>query len=125
MASANSPEAADRRFFAALTSADVETLRDVLSDDFVLIDAITGSEVSKFALVELVGRGALRFESVELVESTVRIFNEVAITRGRTKLSGAYEATSWSVKSRYTHVFVARDGVWRMVAAQGTRIAED
>ena len=124
MSNENTPEAADRRFFAALTGADADALRDALSDDFVLVDVFSGSEVPKSALVDLIGGGALRFESVEQVESRVRVYGDVAVIRGRTRMAGAYEGSAWSVNSRYTHVFVSSGGEWRLVAAQGTQIAE-
>jgi ketosteroid isomerase-like protein len=37
-----------------------------------------------------------------------------------------YDGTELAVASRYTHVFTrAAGGVWRLVSAQGTPIAED
>jgi hypothetical protein len=38
-------------------------------------------------------------------------------------MSGRFENNAFSASSRYTHVYVQTDGRWRMVAAQGTRIA--
>ncbi len=40
------PLAAERQFFAALVDANVETLDRVLVDDFILIDVMSGSEIS-------------------------------------------------------------------------------
>jgi ketosteroid isomerase-like protein len=116
------PDAAEQEFFAALVEADVETLGRVLADDFVLIDVMTGSEVPKSALLEVVGGGELQFASIERVEFRVRVYGTAAVVTGRTEMGGVYAGQPFQASSRYTHVFVAEGAGWRMVAAQGTQI---
>ena len=41
------PLAAEQQFFSALTSADLNTLEHILARDFLLIDVMSGSEVSQ------------------------------------------------------------------------------
>ena len=43
---------------------------------------------------------------------------------GWTRMRGAYGGAAFEAASRYTHVYVRMDGVWRMASAQGTKIAE-
>src|SRR5512143_2081129 len=115
---------ADRRFFAALLAADAGALEALLADDFVLIDVMTGSEIPKPALVAAVGARQLRFEAIDAAEPRVRRYGATAVVTGRTTMRGTFGPDAWSAKSRYTHVFVEKDGSWRMVAAQGTAIQE-
>ena len=121
--SRQTPEDVEQDFFMALVRADVETLRRVLADDFVLIDVMTGSEVPRSALLDVVSGGQLRFDRIERVEVRVRVYGTAAVVTGRTEMVGAYGGQSFGASSRYTHVFIDDGAVWRMVAAQGTQIS--
>ena len=120
--SKQSAEAADQEFFTALIEADVATLGKVLTDDFLLIDVMTGSEVPKSALLEVVGGEQLRFERIDRVEHRVREYATTAVITGRTEMQGRFGDEAFHVQSRYTHVFVDDGERWRMVSAQGTQI---
>lgn len=120
--SKQTPDSAEQEFFAALTDANVAALDGVLADDFVLIDVMTGSEVPRAALLEVVGGGQLKFEAIERVEHRVREYGIAAVITGRTEMNGVFSGQPFRASSRYTHVFVNDSGNWRMVAAQGTQI---
>src|SRR4051812_2609914 len=100
------PEAAEQEFFTALVEADVAALGRVLSDDFLLIDVMTGSEVSRAALLEVVGSGQLRFDGVDRTEYRVRLYGATAVITGRTEMRGGFGDQTFRTESRYTHVFV-------------------
>ena len=118
------PLEADRQFFGALTGADVEALGQLLAGDFVLIDVMRGAEITKAQLLTAVGSGQVKFESIKPAESRVRLYPSTAVVTGRTEMSGFFAGTPFAASSRYTHVYVRREGRWRMVSAQGTRIAD-
>jgi ketosteroid isomerase-like protein len=118
-------EEADRGFFSALTRGDAAALQALLVNDFVLIDVMRGAEVSKAELVAAVGGGALRFDAVEVVASRVRRYGAAGVVTGETRMSGRVGEARWSARSRYTHVFIERDGRWQLASAQGTAIAGD
>ena len=113
----------EEAFFAALLQGDGRALDEVLADDFVLVDVMTGSEVAKPALVELVGSRQLRFEQIERGEPRLRTYGSAAVVTGTTQMRGRFGDQAWSAASRYTHVYVEQGGRWRMVSAQGTQIA--
>ena len=73
------PLATERQFFSALLEAKLESLDQVLVDDFLLID-VSGSEISKSALLGAVGSGQHKFEVVEVVESRVRLYSGTAVS---------------------------------------------
>jgi hypothetical protein len=90
------PDAAERKFFAALLDANVEALGQVLAADFILIDVMSGSEIPKNVLLDLIGSGELKFKTIERIESRVRSYQAAAIINGRTLMSGSFGAESFS-----------------------------
>ena len=119
------PLAADLSFFTWLLEARLEALNRLLSDDFILIDVMSGSEVTKSMLLSVIQSGQLRFEAIESINSRLRLYGTTAVINGQTQMSGQFGEMPFTVKSRYTHVYVEQQGQWRMVAAQGTQIAAE
>lgn len=122
---ADEPADADRRFFTALLDGNLGALDDLLAPDFMMIDVARGSEVGKETFLGAMRTGQVSFERIVPAETRARIHGTTAIVTGRTAMTGAMAGEPFFVKSRYTHVFVVEDGRWRLVAAQGTPIAED
>ena len=117
------PLATDRQFFTALIRNDLATLDAMLAEDFVLIEVMGGSEVSKSDLLEVLRSGQLKFLTIEPADNRVRLHETTAIVSGRTEMTGHFGETPFSTKSRYTHVYVRQSDRWRMVSAQGTAIS--
>jgi ketosteroid isomerase-like protein len=115
--------AAEDRFFAALLGADGQALDALLTPDFVLVDVMTGSEIPGSVLGELVAGRQLVFESIERIDSRIRIYGPAAVVTGQTRMHGRYQQQSWSAHSRYTHVYIGGENGWRLASAQGTAIA--
>jgi hypothetical protein len=115
---------ANRRFFVALTGRDLKALDEILSDNFILIEVLTGSEVAKHDLIAALQSSQLVFESVDPSEPIIRCFGSTAVITGRTEMAGHYGPASFRVQSRYTHVLFKEHQEWLLVSAQGTRIAD-
>jgi hypothetical protein len=115
--------AAEDRFFQALLQGDGGGLQAVLAPDFLLIDVMSGSEIPGAVLVDLVGSRQLRFDSVERLDSRLRLYGEAAVVTGQTRMHGRFGEQPFGAHSRYTHVYVHTEGVWRLASAQGTPIA--
>ena len=110
-------EEVEREFFEALINADVASLDRILAGDFVLIDVMTGSEVSGERLTELVRLAQLRFHTINQTEYKVRVYGTTSVITGRTVMIGWYEGQQFQVTSRYTHVLVEQSENWRIVSA--------
>ena len=117
------PLTAERNFFTALVEGSVEDLDRVLADDFILIEVMGGSEITKSSLLAAIGSGQLKFEAIEPADSRLRVYQSTAVITGRTQMKGRIGEAPFTASSRYTHVFVEQDGRWRIVSAQGTQIA--
>jgi len=86
------PLATERQFFSAPLEAKLESLDQVLADDFLLID-VSGSEISKPALLGAIGSGQLKFEAIEVVESRVRLYSGTAVSTNARK-SGPFRRSA-------------------------------
>jgi ketosteroid isomerase-like protein len=117
------PLVTERAFFSALLSRNIDSLDAILTDDFVMVDLMAGSEITKPMLLAAVGSSQVKFEAIDPVESKVRIYSsDTAIVVGRTEMRYRAGESSFSFSSRYTHVFVLQDGSWQLASAQGTQI---
>ena len=114
---------AEKAFFDALVGSQADELERLLARDFSLAD-LSGGLLSKAALVDAVRSGMLRFENIDLVESSVRLYGTTAVVTGRTRLRGRLEGNPFAAHSRYTHVYVEQEGNLHLAAAQGTPIPE-
>jgi hypothetical protein len=117
------PLVTDGQFFSALVNGNVEDLGQILADDFLLIEVMGGSEVTKPSLLEAIDSGQLKFEAIQPADTRARLYRTTAVVTGRTQMSALLGDTPIAIKSRYTHVYVEQEGRWRLVAAQGTQIA--
>jgi ketosteroid isomerase-like protein len=115
--------AAEDMFFQALLTSDGVRLDAVVTPDFLLIDVLSGSEIARAVLVDLVGSGQLKFDTVERLDARVRLFGEAAVVTGQTRMRGRFGDQTFAAHSRYTHVYVRRGGAWQLASAQGTPIA--
>lgn len=118
------PEDQDAAFFAALLAADTDALRRILTDDFLIVDVMTGSVTDRASFVDAVGSGAVTFRTIDRYAGAVRRYPGVAVVVGRTAMRGDAGGQEWAAASRYTHVYVDDAGTWRLASAQGTPIAE-
>jgi len=124
MAEPSDPLVADAAFFEALLAGDAERLDRLLSPDFLIVDVMTGSLNPRDGFVEAFRSGQLRFDAIEAAEALVRRRPATAIVTGRTKMTGRFGNETFSIRSRYTHVFVEEGGRWMLASAQGTPIIE-
>jgi hypothetical protein len=119
------PLGVDRSFFTSLLEARIEALNRLLSDDFILIDVMSGSEITKSMFLSVIESGQLQFAAIEPLNPRMRLYGKTAVINGQTQMSGQFGEMPFTVKSRYTHVYVDQQGQWRMVVAQGTQISAE
>jgi ketosteroid isomerase-like protein len=117
--------AADREFFTMLLDGDVPGLERALTDDFLIVDVMSGAVADKAAFLEAVGSGTVTFAAIDVVAPPVerRYGDAVAVLVGETRMRGAFGGRAFSAHSRYTHVFDRSGDRWRLASAQGTPIA--
>jgi ketosteroid isomerase-like protein len=68
--------------------------------------------------------GELKFESMDLKESKVRVYGDTAIVTGQSRVKGSFKGQDISGTYSFTDVFVKSKGQWRAVSSQITRVTE-
>jgi len=68
--------------------------------------------------------GKTRYESVEVSDLKTRVYGRTAVITGITRAKGIQVGVPTGTGSRFTRVFVKRNGVWQIVQYQTTRIAQ-
>lgn len=116
--------ARDDAFFASLLTADVKALREILTDDFLIVDVMAGQVAGRDDLLGAMSTGELRFVDVTRSrdEQSIRVREGAAVVVGRTRMTMMFRGAPVSVSSRYTHVFARDNDRWRLMSAQGTPI---
>jgi uncharacterized protein (TIGR02246 family) len=108
---------------AAIVGRDAPFIERVFDDDFVYT-GVRGEVRGKKDIVADVTSGELCFELLRFDDVRVRVLGEAALVTGRATTRGKGPMGEISGKFRYTRVYAKRQGEWRLVAFQGTPIAE-
>ena len=116
----------DDAFFASLLTADVNALREILTDDFLIVDVMAGQVGRRDDLLGAMSSGELRFVDVTRSrdERSIRVRDTAAVVVGRTRMTMTFRGAPVAVSSRYTHVFARDHDQWRLMSAQGTPIQQ-
>jgi hypothetical protein len=112
----------EHAFFSALVHRRVSELDQLLSEDFTLVEVLSGNVLGKSALISGLSSGQLSFQMIDPADALVRLYEAVAIVTGRTRMNGQFGGQPFTAHSRYTHVYIEHKGRWRLAAAQGTPI---
>lgn len=108
----------DRRISATIAN-DFATLDAVLADDLTYTHS-SGVVDTKASYVESLRSGKTKYESIDRLPSLVRVYGNTALITGSAIVGLRGLAAPLSL--RYTLAYVMRDGQWRMVAWQSTRL---
>ncbi len=113
---------ADESFFEALLAGDRAALAAILTDDFLIVDVLSGQVTDREALLAAIGSGDLEFLEVvrDPARASVRHRPGTAVVIGRTRMTMRFRGTEGTVESRYTHVYVHGADGWHLLTAQGT-----
>ncbi len=116
----------ENKWQKAIQNHDVETVSDLLASDFVGTSS-TGRVGSKSTLLSQMRRDKNEYKSVQARGMTVRTSgNTVAVVTGVTKESGTTkDGARFKASRRFTDTWVKRNGKWRCIASQITRISDE
>lgn len=107
----------------AIVAKDRAAIEANMADDFRQIDG-AGNVESKRSFVEDLLSPALTIDPYTVEEFEVRLYGDVALLSGRTRMTGRYEGKPFATHYRYIDVYVRRDGAWRIVSVQISRLPQ-
>lgn len=111
----------EQRWDAAFHNRDQKFIETLLADEFVVTygDGSRGDKAKELSL-------ALDFnqqiDSSKLDEFIVKVYGNTAVVWFTQHLVGPVKGQPVAVQYRYVDVWVNRDGAWKCVASQSTRI---
>jgi len=114
----------EREIGRANLECDFAYFNKIEADDFVFTDAAGNVTTKK---EDLAGeKDCRKFNGTyNLDQSEVRLYGHVAVVTARVTMDGTNrEGKPVHRQSRFTDVFVWRDGAWQVVAGHSSRIAE-
>ena len=114
----------ESRLTEALRRNDAALLAEIYADDFTLIN-FRGTKINKAGVLAALGAGTLRFDSLGISDLDVRVYGAAGIVTGQQHQLAREpgpDAASHPKLVRFTHVYVLREGKWRLIASQITPI---
>ena len=111
----------EARWARALVAADLEALDAIYADDLVYIHS-NGSIETKQQFLDSIATGRLRFRTVTLRDSQVRLYGNSAVVSALYDLGLEVGGGSVTMSIQYMTVYVGEPGAWRIVAQQTTRL---
>ncbi len=108
---------------AAEARGDTAFLESTLADDFIGIGPL-GFMLTKQEWLARHQSGDVTYESLDVSEVTVRVYDEAAIVTSRQVQNAAYRGNSVQAQLRTSLVFVHQQGQWRLAHLQLSTIGE-
>lgn len=94
------------------------------AEDYVQID-FDGKVLDKSATLLRIKSSEIQLQSNSLDDMVVRIFGNTAVVTARATPMGTVSGKDFGGPVRYSRVYVKRDGRWKVVVFQMTRVAGD
>jgi hypothetical protein len=114
---------AEKTRFAAQVDADAKTLDNLLDDGLEYVHS-NGELDSKKSFIDSLTSGTRDYVSSEASIETVRIFGDVAVIRGKAKVTVADKGQSRDLHIGYTDVWLWKNGAWKMTAWRSARLPD-
>jgi ketosteroid isomerase-like protein len=109
------------RLIAAEQAGDTSTLAVILAADYHGYDP-SGRPQDRETVLESYRRGNVRFDLLAVSDMVVRILGDVGLVTGVSRLRGHTADERFDLRLRFLDIYAWRDGRWKLVASQDTRL---
>ena len=92
-----------------------------MADDFRSIDG-AGTVETRPVFVDGLMDPKLTIDPYTVEDFDVRLFGDVALLSGRTKMTGRFDGKPFTSHYRYIDIYAKRNGRWQIVSVQITRL---
>lgn len=108
---------------AAMVKADINALEKLFADDYMGIHG-DGSALTKEQEIEGFKTGAIKYEKVDLQDVKVRVYGNTAVIGALATITNMRFGIQRTGSNRTTRVWVKRQGTWKCVSYQTTRVSQ-
>ena len=105
----------------AIVRKDEQAVADNMAEDFRQIDGYGNLETKKSFVAGIVDP-KLTIDPYTVEDFEVRLYGDTALLSGRTHMTGRYDGKVFETNYRYIDIYVRRNGTWKIVSVQITRI---
>jgi ketosteroid isomerase-like protein len=105
----------------AIVRKDERAVADNMAEDFRQIDGYGNLETKKSFVAGILDQ-KLTIDPYTVEEFEVRLYGDTALLSGRTHMTGKYDGKVFESNYRYIDIYVRRNGAWRIVSVQITKI---
>lgn len=107
----------------AIIRKDRAAIEANMAEDFRQIDG-EGDVETKAGFVNGLVSAKLEIDPYTVEEFDVRLYGNVALLSGRTRMTGRYDGKPFKSHYRYTDIYAQRDGKWQIVSVQISKIPQ-
>jgi hypothetical protein len=105
----------------ALTSCHVNSLDDIISDDYMGF-SLNGTIENKKDILDNFRPGGINLSKYEVEDIRYEVFTEIGIISGKGMISGSYGEFNFEHDVLFTDIFKNTKGTWKYYRAQVTEI---
>jgi hypothetical protein len=114
-------EALERQRFEAMTTKNTAALEVMLSDQLTYTHS-NGLIEDKQQHLENIRTGKLQYRSIQPEEMKLRFYRRTVVGTGIVNVTGVLNEKEFSIRLRYTDVYVKQKGKWRLAAWQSLKL---
>ena len=108
---------------AAIVHKDADAIAANMAPDFRQIRS-NGAVADRAAFLEAILSDKLEIDPYTVEDFDVRLYGDVALLSGTTRMTGRWEGEPFKTHYRYIDVYARRGGKWQVVSVQVTTIAD-
>ncbi len=114
-------ETLERQRFEAMTTQNVNILKTMLADGLSYTHS-NGLVETKQTHLDNIQSGKLQYRSMQPEEMHVQLYRRSAVVTGIVNVTGVLNDKEFSIKPRYTDVYIKEKGHWLLAAWQSLKL---
>jgi ketosteroid isomerase-like protein len=111
------------RWDEAIVRKDRRAIEANMAEDFRQIDGFGNVETKSSFVADLMSPD-VQIDPYTVEDFEVRLYGDVALLTGRTKMTGQYKGKPFKSHYRYIDIYVRNHRGWKIVSVQITRLPE-
>jgi len=115
--------AAAHAYDAAQVNGDRAALERLVADDYVLVNG-AGQVQDKARLIADYVAPGFKLDPFTIEEPVEKVFGDTALLGGRVNMTGTDGGQRFALVVRFVDAWAKRDGQWRVVYSQVTRVSK-